>query len=160
MREALRRVVMGTLLLATAAHAAPLAVGDALPPLALEDQHGRAGGVGSGVRVVVVSRDMEAGDVVKKALAGRDQAFLDEHGVLYVANISGMPAMITRLFALPRMRERPYRMLLDRDGSATKDIPAVTGRPTVLAIEGGRVVRMSQPADPGALAAEMTRPGP
>jgi hypothetical protein len=103
---------------------------------------------------------MEAGDVVKKALAGRDQAFLDEHGVVYVANISGMPAVITRLFALPRMRERPYRMLLDRDGNATKDIPAVPGRPTVLTLVRGQVVRVSQPGDPGALAAEIAPPRP
>lgn len=153
----MRGVLLGLLLLGTLVHAAPLAVGDPLPPLTLEDQHGRPGSTGD-ARVVVVSRDMEAGDVVKKALAGRDQGFLDEHGVVYVANISGMPAVITRLFALPRMRERPYRMLLDRDGNATKEIPAVTGRPTVLAIANGRVARVSQPADPGALAAEMTRP--
>ncbi len=131
-----------------------------MPPLALEDQHGRAGGVGDGVRVVVVSRDMEAGDVVKKALAGRDQAFLDANGAVYVANISGMPALITRLFALPRMRERPYRMLLDRDGNATKDIPAVAGRPTVLRLEAGRIIRVSHPADPGALAADIAPPLP
>ena len=154
------RALLVVLLLAAAAHGAPLAVGDPMPPLTLEDQHGRAGSVGDGVRVVVVSRDMEAGDVVKKAFAGRDQAFLDTNGAVYVANISGMPALITRLFALPRMRERPYRMLLDRDGSATKDIPAVPGRPTVLTLESGRIVRMSQPADPGALAAEIAPPQP
>jgi hypothetical protein len=148
-------VLLAVLLLAGTAYGAPLAVGDPMPVLALEDQHGRAGSIGEGVRVVVVSRDMEAGDVVKKALAGRDQAFLDANGAVYVADISGMPALVTRLFALPRMRERPYRMLLDRDGDATKDIPAVPGRPTVLTLEAGKVVRVSQPGDPGALAAEI-----
>jgi len=154
------RGLLAILLLAATAHGAPLGVGDPMPPLALEDQHGHAGNVGDGVRVVVVSRDMDAGDVVKKALAGRDQAFLDANRAVYVANISGMPALVTRLFALPRMRERPYRMLLDRDGSATKDIPAVVGRPTVLRLESGRIVGVSQPADPGALAAEIALPAP
>jgi hypothetical protein len=153
------RTLLAALLLATAAHAGPLAVGDPMPPLALEDQHGQAGSV-TGARVVVVSRDMEAGDVVKKALAGRDQAFLDQHGIVYVANISGMPALVTRLFAMPRMRERPYRMLLDRDGTATKDVPAVAGRPTVLGVDAGRVIRLSQPGDPGTLAADLTSPTP
>ena len=153
------RTLLAVLLLATAAHAGPLAVGDPMPPLALEDQHGKAGSI-AGARVVVVSRDMEAGDVVKKALAGRDQAFLDQHAIVYVANISGMPALVTRLIAMPRMRERPYRMLLDRDGNATKDVPSVAGRPTVLAVDDGRVVRVSQPGDPGALAADLTSPTP
>ena len=153
------RSLFAALLLATAAHAGPLAVGDPMPPLSLVDQHGKAGTV-AGARVVVVSRDMEAGDVVKKALAGRNQTFLDEHGIVYVANVSGMPAMVTRLFAMPRMRERPYRMLLDRDGDATKDVPAVAGRPTVLAVGDGRVVRMSQPGDPGTLAVELTSATP
>jgi hypothetical protein len=155
----MKGLLLALLLVGAAAHAAPLAVGDPLPPLALEDQHGRPGSTGN-ARVVVVSRDMESGDVVKNALAGRDQAFLDRHGVVYVANINGMPAVITRLFALPRMRERPYRMLLDRDGSATRDVPAVPGRPTVLAVDGGRIVRIEQPKDPGALAAALTAPAP
>jgi hypothetical protein len=153
----MKGAVLVLLLLGTVVQAAPLAVGDPVPPLALEDQHGRAGSAGA-ARVVVVSRDMEGGDVVKNALAGRDQAFLDQHGVVYVANVSGMPAMITRLLALPRMRERPYRMLLDRDGSATRDVPSVPGRPTVLTVDGGRIVRIEQPKDPGALAAELTAP--
>ena len=153
------RTLLAALLLATTAHAAQLAVGDAMPPLVLEDQHGKAGSI-AGARVVVISRDMEAGDVVKKSLAGRDQAFLDQHGIVYVANISGMPAVVTRLFAMPRMRKRPYRMLLDRDGNATKDVPAVAGRPTVLAVDDGRVVRVSQPGDPGTLAADLTSPTP
>lgn len=156
MPETLRRALLGVALLAAVASAAPLAVGDRMPALALEDQHGRPGAVGEGTRVVLVSRDMEAGDVVKRALAGRDQAFLDGHGIVYVANVSGMPAFVTRLFALPRMRERPYRMLLDRDGEATRDVPAVQGRPTVLALENGRIVRVAHPGDPGALIAELT----
>jgi hypothetical protein len=161
MREALAAALLAAALLAGApAAAAPLAVGDAAPALALEDQHGRRGAVGPDVRVVVVSRDMEAGDVVRKALAGRDQGFLDAHRIVYVANVSGMPALVTRLFALPRMRERPYRMLLDRDGQATRDVPAVVGRPTVLTLAGGRIARITHPGDPGALAAEIAPPAP
>jgi hypothetical protein len=53
-----------------------------------------------------------------------------------------MPALIRRLFALPRMRERPYRVLLDTDGAPTATLPAEPGKATWLRLEGLRVVEV------------------
>jgi len=128
------------------AAAEPLAVGGPAPAISLEDQHEVRGGTGPEVRIIVLSRDMAAGDVVKEGLAGMDQAALDLRGAIYVADISGMPSMIASMFAIPKMRDRSYRVFLDRDGAATRDFPYTEGRPTVVFVESGKVTRVVEPA--------------
>jgi len=137
-------IVVAALLVVTRATAGPVAVGSTLAGFTAEDQHGAPATVDASVRLLVVSRDMDGGDVVKQALAGTSQTFLDERRVVYVADISGMPAMISKLFALPKMRERPYRVLLDRDGSLTRDLPREKGRATVVYIDALRVTRIDE----------------
>jgi hypothetical protein len=139
----------GALLLvlaATLAAAEPYAVGGTLRPFSLEDQHGDQAAVGERTRVLVFSRDMDAGDIVKGALADAEQRYLDEHGAVYVADISGMPALVSRMIAVPRMRERKYRVLLDRDGAVGRDLPYVGKRPTVVALDQLRIVAIEHPA--------------
>lgn len=149
-RRALRLVafcVAATLVAAgSAALAAPLVVGSDLPAIALADQHDAQASIGPGVRVVVLTRDMAAGDVVKDGFAGMDQAALDLRGAVYVADISGMPSMVASMFAIPKMRDRSYRIVLDRDGTATRDFPYAEGRPTVLLVQSGKIARIVQPA--------------
>lgn len=149
MRTPARVLVIALLLLVTSgvAAAATLAAGSALPAITLTDQHDRKTTLGPDVRIVVLTRDMAAGDTVKEGFAGMDQAALELRGAVYVADISGMPSMIASMFAVPKMRERSYRILLDRDGAATRDFPYEEGRPTVLFVGQGKITRVVQPAN-------------
>lgn len=125
-----------------AAAGAELAVGDALPELTLEDQHGESHTLGADTKLVLMPGDMDAGDVLKEALADADAAALAARGAVYLADISGMPRMVARLFALPSMRRRAYPMLLDRDGTATAAFPRRAGEVTLIFVEGGRIARI------------------
>lgn len=150
-RRSLRLVAFAVLatfgVAGSAALAATLVVGSDLPAITLTDQHDVKATVGPEVRIVVLTRDMAAGDVVKEGFAGMDQAALDLRGVVYVADIGGMPSLVASMFAIPKMRDRSYRILLDRDGSATRDFPYAEGLPTVLFVESGKVTRIVQPAN-------------
>ena len=147
--------VAGLVLVAGAGAAGFVGAGDMLRPFAIEDQHGARGEVDGRVRVLVFTRDMDGGEVVKQALADTSQAFLDRRHVVYVADISRMPGVISTLVAVPRMRRRPYRVLLDRDGASTRDLPYETGRPTVLVLEALRVARVEHPGSADALRAAL-----
>jgi len=119
----------------------PLRPGDVMPALTLEDQHGAQHVVDAAVRVILFSRDMDGGEILKTALADLPPGALEAAGAVYVSDISGMPGFVVRLFALPRMRRRPYAMLLDRTGEATALLPDEPGHATlihlqVLQIEG------------------------
>jgi len=133
----------------------PLRVGDTMPELRLEDQHGAARVVDAATRAILFSRDMDGGDLLKSALEALPEGTLDRAPVVYVADISGMPGLVTRLFALPSMRRRPYPMLLDRTGEATELLPDVEGRATVIHLEDLRITQVEHLDRPEAVRARI-----
>jgi hypothetical protein len=123
-------------------HAESADVNDTLAPIALEDQHGRPGVVDAATRAVLLSRDMDGGSLVREALATDGAARLEQVGAVYVADVHAMPGLIRRVIAIPRMRERPYRVLLDTEGGPTSGLPAEEGKATWLRLDGLRVVEV------------------
>lgn len=144
------------ILLASTALAEPYALGGVLPPLELVDQHGKAYAVDSSVRVVIFSREMKGGGIVKGALAKDGAAFLAANRAVYVSDVSRMPGMIRSLFALPGMRKREYRIALDDVGEQTRAIPSVEGKPTVLGLAAGKIVSIANPSSVEELRAAVT----
>lgn len=142
-RAALWFGTFATLVLAPGlAFAQSVGVNDAIAAIALEDQHGEAGGVDASTRGVLLSRDMDGGGLVREALATDGAAQLERAGAVYVADVHGMPSLVRRFIAIPRMRERPYRVLLDTEGAATASLPVEEGKATWLRLEGLRVVEI------------------
>jgi hypothetical protein len=140
----MRSVPRLALLLALAAlplrtDAEEVTTGSTLAPIALEDQHGRPGSVTAETRGLLFSRDMDGGALVREALAEDGAALLAGAGAVYVADVHAMPGPIRRFIAIPRMRERPYPVLLDTDGAPTADLPSQKGRVTWLRLEALRV---------------------
>jgi hypothetical protein len=142
MRRLLAFAVTISVFAATGAQAEPLRPGVAMPEIRLLDQHDAAVTIGPEVRYVLVTRDMDSGNLVKEALAENGGATLESARAVYVSDISRMPGVITKLFALPAMRKRGYRILLDRDGKATADIPNEEGKITVLELADGAIARI------------------
>jgi hypothetical protein len=132
-------------LLVFGASAGPVQPGTVLARRELPDQHGETRAIDESVRFVVFSRDMQAGDVVKATVEKAGPDVFERSGAVYVVDLQGMPALIRRLFALPGLRRRPYRVLVDADGSKTADFPGGAGSPTVLVLERLRVVRIALP---------------
>jgi hypothetical protein len=142
-RAALWLGTLGMLALAPGpALAQSVAVNDTIAALALEDQHGEPGGIDASTRGVLLSRDMDGGGLVREALAADGAAQLERAGAVYVADVHGMPGLVRRFIAVPRMRERPYRVLLDTEGAPTAALPAEEGKATWLRLEGLRVVEI------------------
>ena len=65
------------LLLALAADAEPYGVGDVVEPFELEDQHGVSHRVDETVALILFSRDMDGGDLLKEALKKAPEGFLE-----------------------------------------------------------------------------------
>lgn len=114
----------------------PWIAGDRIEAFELEDQHGDPGRVDAGVRLLLFAADMDAGALVRDALeADPSLQDLAARGAVFVSDIHRMPALVTRLFALPSMRRRPYRMLLDRGPGPTVRIPREPGKLTLLELD-------------------------
>jgi len=147
------------LLLAAAARAEPYAVGSALEPLEFADQHDQVRTVDASRRALLFTRDMQAGDLLKRALAEDGAAQLERAGAVYVADVSGMPALVLRMFALPRLRQRPYPILLDRDGSQTARLPSQSGKVSLLVLDALRVKEIRYLESPEEIRAALAASG-
>jgi hypothetical protein len=142
------------------AQPAPWSVGERIEAFELPDQHGAPGRVDEGVRILLFAADMDAGDLVNGALEAEPSLCdLAARGAVFVSDIHRMPAVITRLFALPSMRRRPYRMLLDREPGPTLRIPRREGRVTWVELDALAVRRIDFVASREALAERLRGAG-
>jgi len=152
-------LLLAALLLTASAAAQTLAVGSAFPALGLEDQHGTRHAIDASVRAVLFSRDMDGGGVIRKALDApleKDAlAFLARHGAVCVADVSRMPGLIRRAIARPRLRRRPYPLLLDEEGPATAALPSAEGKATLIRLDALRIVAVEHYDSPEALRAAL-----
>jgi hypothetical protein len=149
-----RSLLLALLLAGPAAAQGPTLVPDRLEAFELADQHGAHQRVDGGVRVLLLSRDMDGGAVVRGALEAQGESagsYLSERGAVYVADVSRMPGIVRSLFALPAMRRRPYPVLLDTTGEASRALPSEEGRASVLWLVDLRPVRIEFVDSPDAL---------
>ena len=125
------------------AHAAPLAVGDALPPIAAKDQLGKDFTLTTNVQFLLVATEMACAKTANHQLAELGSGFLEKHQAAYLMDIHAMPA-VARWFAFPKLRKYPQRIVLVDAAETLAAIPAQPNCVTVLAITAaGRIRKIS-----------------
>ena len=136
-------VVLGFCLLWSSAHAAQLAVGDAVPSFSVKDQHGMKFVFTNGTQFLLVATERACGTSANHKLADQGAGFLEKYQAVYVMDIHTMPG-VARLFALPKMRKYPQRIVLVDSAETLAWVPVQPGRVTVLALTlEGRVQKIS-----------------
>ncbi len=120
----------------------PWQVGDNLESISFVDQYGEAGSIDKTVRLLLFASDRAAAKLVHSVLEETEPAYLQRHEAVYVADISGMPYLIARFFALPRMRKYPYRMLLGRKPLDCVKFPRREGLVTLMRLEELKIVEI------------------
>ena len=81
----------------------------------LLDQYDKPYTQNDDLRVLLLAHDMAGGKLVKAALEGLPNDYLQRRHAVFVADISKMPSLISKMFAVPAMRDYNYRVLLDRE---------------------------------------------
>ena len=138
--------------------ATALQVGSRLAPATLLDQNEVPHQIGERTRVILFAREMQGGALIRELLDHESASYLEQHRGVYVADISDMPSMISKLVAIPKMQEeRLYPTLLDRDGTTTAAFPAQEGRATVMVLDELRVTGIHYPGSIQGLREEVSR---
>ena len=135
--------------------AASLETGAPMPVLALQDQFDTAHTIDAKTRLLIFSAEREVSALVETALADQTTDSLSAAGIQYVSDISAMPGMVTSMIALPKMRKRPYPMLLGREAEETAMLPREPGKATLIASEEGSVTRVEFIGDAASLRAAL-----
>jgi hypothetical protein len=134
------RVALLVLLCLLSSAALALEPGERLAPWTLLDQHDAPYTLNEQTRILLVARDMDGAKLVDDALQGTPKGYLDERQAVFLADISRMPGLIATLFALPKMRDYSYRILLDRDARIAPRYPAGEGEVLWLQLKDGKLV--------------------
>ena len=115
-------LLLGLVLLVGSAQA--LESGERLAPWTLNDQFDRPYTLDDQLHILLVARSMDGAKLVKAALEGRPKGYLEARRAQFVADISRMPGLIGKLFAIPAMRDYRYRVLLDREAQVVPQYAA------------------------------------
>ncbi len=129
------------LFVCTASLSATLQPGDSLPELSLPDQHGAQQAI-SKPAYLVLTAEREMGAMAHQVLNQFDTEGLEARGIVYISDISGMPSFVSRMFALPKMRDYSYRVLIGHEEADTAMFPRQEGRLTVMRIASGKITQI------------------
>jgi len=129
--------------------------GEKLAPWTLLDQHDQAYSLDTGTHILLVARDMDGAKLVKAALGEQPRGYLEARDAVFVADIQRMPALISKLFAIPAMRDYNYRVLLDREGRVASRYSGQDGQVQWLQLQQGVLVSQRAFTDAAALKAAL-----
>lgn len=130
-------------LLISTAQADTLTTGSAFPQSELSDAHGNNVALPGDSHYVLFAADMDAADLIKDRYAkGKEDPFTPRHAI-YVADISGMPSLVSRFIAKPKMRKYPFDIALDEEGEVTAGWPTHEDSLTIFTLDHGQITDIS-----------------
>ncbi len=109
-----------SILVSVTAFANTLTIGDTLPTLTINDQFEKAQTIQAETKIILVAADKDTSTIIKEYLLTKKGDFLSANNAYYIADISGMPSLIARFFALPKMKKYPFSVLLLDDSNKDK----------------------------------------
>lgn len=115
-------------------------LGDTLPVISLDDQHGKALTLDDNCQILVFGRGMAGSKVISEAMEviqAKGQAL-----PLYFADIQAMPTLIAKFIAVPKMQDLGYRIGLDYEGTATKVIASKEAHATLIRLDKRKIVQL------------------
>lgn len=115
-------------------------IGERLAPWTLLDQYDQPYSLDASTQTLLVARTMDGAKLVKAALQDKPKGFLEARHTVFIADIQRMPALVSKLFAIPAMRDYNYRVMLDRDSRVVPRYPGAEKKVLWLQLDNGRLV--------------------
>ena len=134
----MKKTLLSTLLLSLSLYAGPTA-GQPFPATTLEDQFEKQHTVSKTDTIVMVSFERDVSSVVNDFLNAQKKGFLADNNAKYISDISAMPKIITKMFALPKMRDYNYPLMLNYEDDFEKGFDKQEGKLTVYRLNAGVV---------------------
>ena len=127
-----------TILLGLSAFANTLTVGSNIPTLTIKDQFEKDNIVDENIKTIIFSATKTENTTIKEFLQSKDKELLATNKAVYIADITGMPSLITKFIAMPKMKDYPFSVLLVDE--ASKGLFAVKeDMISVISLENGKI---------------------
>lgn len=115
----IKKIIL-TILCASWLFANPFNLDDNIGSFTLQDQFDKKHTVDSSIKTMIISFEKATNADMNEFLSAKEEGFLAKNNTVFIADISGMPSLITTLFALPKMRDYKYPVLLIYDEDDNK----------------------------------------
>ncbi len=116
-----------------------LKIGNKVDFALLQDQYANPFPHGQAMELLLFTGSMSASRDARYAMAQVNPACYEQGRLVFVANVSGMPRMVTRYLAVPKMRGYDYPVWLDYNGDATAALPLQDDSVSVIKVSQGEI---------------------
>ncbi|KAB7889995.1 hypothetical protein [Poseidonibacter ostreae] len=130
--------ILFSVLLFVATFANALSIGDTTPTFEIKDQFEKMHKISADTKTILVAESRSTSVIVREYLLTKDTNFLETNKTQYIADISGMPSLISKFIALPKMKKYPFPILLVNEEQA-KSFSTKDDEITVYTIVEGKV---------------------
>lgn len=96
-------------------------IGEPLNTFTLEDQFEQKHTLTNDIQKIIFAFSKENGHTMKAYMQGKAEDFLRSKNIVFIADISKMPSIISYLFAKPDMRDSKYPIVLIEDEVVAKE---------------------------------------
>ena len=114
--------------------------GQPFPSYTVTDAFGATNSLSPTTRFVIVSSEKGISGRIHEWLVTKEKDFLAGHRAEYVSDITPMPTLIANMFAIPKMKKYPYKILLARDPGFAKTYPHAEGKIAVFVLDERQAV--------------------
>lgn len=133
-------VILSTVFLATSTYAVEaLTVGSKLPTLTLTTQHDKPAVIDAQTTQIIFSAEKQPADMLADFLDSKPATYLTNNHMLYLADIHNMPSLISKFIAIPKLKNKPYEIVLGREEADMAMLPREKGCLTLLAVNAQTV---------------------
>ena len=119
-------------------------IGQVFPELGVQDQFQQPWSVPAQTQRVYFASNRQAGDWMTTLLSEQPENYLASRQSVYLADLSGMPGFVSTMFALPALREQPYRVGVVLDEGKLESWPEDDEAMIVFVLEDGRVASIER----------------
>ena len=119
-----------------------LNVGDSIPNITLVDQFEKSITIKKDTKKILDAYDKDISSVLKEFLLSKEDNFLNKNQTVYIGDIRGMPSLISKFFAIPKMKKYPFSILFLDDANEAK-FAKKEDNITVYTLENEKIVSVS-----------------
>jgi len=142
----MNKIVIATILSFIMLQATPLHVNSPLSDLdayKFETPNGRVMKIPKKTQLIIVAFSKKTGALANDYLETKNKYFLQKNRAIYIADINKMPTIISKMFALPKLRKYKHLIYLNDNEKFETTVPNKRDNITLLHVANEKITNIS-----------------